>query len=257
MKQLRVFVNSKLESSSAADITDFVNTEKGFHVENDHFKGSILVRVKNFHKEHDVTLLHLSDDYFGTKKRLFSIQIEGMFKSEVNGDDLMLGAEFRRPITTPPFTSLLVEFAKFIDPGLHVENLNAKNADVSNGRYPMIYSPILCAINVMRIESSNSVLMSHKNVITEDTSMQTNNLTSESKRRSHFLQKPNRKAFTFKPNLIYKFDWFSPYVNWNTFELSMGLKVKVEKYLNGQGVTFVGRTRDHSRVFFVIEFRLV
>jgi hypothetical protein len=81
--------------------------------------------------------------------------------------------------------------------------------------------------------------------------------TNASQRRKHFLHKPNRTEFQFDPDRVYGFDWFSPYINWNAFELQLGLNIKASRYLNGQPARFVVRNRDKSKIFFVIEFHLV
>ena len=79
-----------------------------------------------------------------------------------------------------------------------------------------------------------------------------------SQRRKHFLNEANRRAFTFEPySVVYGFDWFSPYVDWNTFELAMGLRINARRYLNGQPVRFRLRSRSEpTLVYFVIELSL-
>jgi hypothetical protein len=82
-------------------------------------------------------------------------------------------------------------------------------------------------------------------------------LATSSERRKYFLDAGRRKNFLFNTDTVYGFDWFSPFIDWNRFEIHMGLHLDASKYLNGQPVRFFARTRDSSRIFFCVEFHFL
>lgn len=69
-------------------------------------------------------------------------------------------------------------------------------------------------------------------------------------RRNWFLDENRRKAFTYHPDVVYSWDFFSPYVDVNRMQLKMGLTIDMSYYLDGQPLKYQARTRDGSIVFF-------
>ena len=56
-------------------------------------------------------------EYFRSRSRQFSFQVEGRFKKPVNGDDLYWDISFPYPLTGLPFfTPMVVKFLQYLDP---------------------------------------------------------------------------------------------------------------------------------------------
>ena len=78
--------------------------------------------------------------------------------------------------------------------------------------------------------------------------------TSASARRRHYLDVQKRKDFTFQPDTLYSFDFFSPYVDVNKMQVKLGIKIDLRYYLNDQPITYYARMRDDpEKVLFRIE----
>lgn len=80
---------------------------------------------------------------------------------------------------------------------------------------------------------------------------------STSHRRSHFQSEEARRQFVFKPDLVHGFEFFSPYMNFNTGDVKLVLSLNVRKYLNDQPVRYTCRTLDGNTVFWAVQFEFV
>ena len=69
-------------------------------------------------------------------------------------------------------------------------------------------------------------------------------------RRAWFLNEERRKKFVYHPDVVYSWDFFSPYVDVNRMQLRMGVTIDVSYYLNGQPLKYQARTRDGKVIFF-------
>ncbi|KAI8357629.1 hypothetical protein B0O80DRAFT_445440 [Mortierella sp. GBAus27b] len=76
-------------------------------------------------------------------------------------------------------------------------------------------------------------------------------------RRKHFQSEQHRKDFVFNKDLVYGFEFFSPHMDFNTFDIRLGLSLNVRKYLNSQPVRYTCRSLDGSKVFWAVEFELI
>ncbi|CAO3565924.1 unnamed protein product [Mortierella alpina] len=95
--------------------------------------------------------------------------------------------------------------------------------------------------------------------VEEDTTffMPDKNSLSTSQRRKHFQTEQNRKDFVYKTDLVHGFDFFSPHMDFNTFDIRMGLSMNIRKYLAGQPVRYVCRTLEGDTIFWAVQFELV
>ncbi|KAF9303862.1 hypothetical protein BGZ74_002880 [Mortierella antarctica] len=80
---------------------------------------------------------------------------------------------------------------------------------------------------------------------------------STPQRRKHFQSEQRRKKFVFRPELVHGFEFFSPHMDFNTFDIRMGLSMNIRKYLAGQPVRYTCRTLGGETVFWAVQFELV
>eukprot|EP00158_Paraphelidium_tribonemae_P009247 Partr_v1_DN28811_c1_g1_i2_m33878 putative Protein of unknown function (DUF1769) len=201
------------------------------------FSGGLRVFIKNYKSPASQSTAAADQlqqpQYFASSKRLFSIQFHGEFSEVVNGDDLVFGVEFERPLEVPYFTGIAVRFVKFIDPGLSV--------DVSS-RTPSMTSPLLCAMNAICAvaaavtDDHNGQRWPSLSSINDNFDTAVYGFNSVPARRKFFQDARNRRDFVFRPGVQYSFEFFNPFVNWNSFDIELGMKFNVLRYLNNQPV---------------------
>jgi hypothetical protein len=93
--------------------------------------------------------------------------------------------------------------------------------------------------------------------VEEDTTFFKSKAMTTAQRRKHFQTEEARKQFVFKTDLVYGFEFFSPHMDFNTFNIHIGLSMNILKYLRGQPVRYTCRTLDGDVVFWVVQFELV
>ncbi|KAG0047038.1 hypothetical protein BGZ83_007832 [Gryganskiella cystojenkinii] len=76
-------------------------------------------------------------------------------------------------------------------------------------------------------------------------------------RRKHFQTEEARRQFVYRTDLVHGFEFFSPHMDFNTFDIRMGLSMNIRKYLAGQPVRYTCRTLNGDTVFWAIQFELV
>ncbi|KAG0344548.1 hypothetical protein BG004_004363 [Podila humilis] len=79
-----------------------------------------------------------------------------------------------------------------------------------------------------------------------------------SERRSFYSKSDNLKKHEYKPEHVYGFDFFNPYLNFANFTLKVpGFSVDITRYWDGQPLTYVMKAKNNSAVFLAIQFELV
>jgi hypothetical protein len=251
-------------------------------IDTDLFQGRISVRIKNFTGVDPDGVDHRKDTpYFDggySKGMSWSMQIQGRFKVDVNGDDLIFGNEFDRPIKDhlPYGTSLALQFAKVVDPNLE-HDLYADR--------PHAWSPYLATmprISSHQVKDNTSVdnwpaFPAAPDYIQEDISSLIPEELAEKEKdtvanfkgidkaheyRQRFMgNRAHRQEITIKPDQIITADFVNAYINFNDLTLhipfSGGLKFDLKKYWDGQPVRYICKDRKNDRVFFVIQFDIV
>ncbi|KAF9405182.1 hypothetical protein BGZ94_003716 [Podila epigama] len=80
---------------------------------------------------------------------------------------------------------------------------------------------------------------------------------STTQRRKYFQSEAHRKGFVYRTDLVHGFEFFSPHMDFNTFDIRMGLSMNIRKYLTGQPVRYTCRTLNGDTVFWAVQFELV
>lgn len=136
-------------------------------IESDLFSGYLMVRMKDFNGAcpEDVSCLpNPKSDYFSAKQRLYTISVQGIFKEDVPGDDLIFGLEFDHPIKTPPGASIGLRIARWLEPNLDYE---------LNGSEPFMVAPrnnykiiiVLTCINFLAVHSKDEFIKEFPTVL--------------------------------------------------------------------------------------------
>lgn len=121
-------------------------------VNNEHFTGHIVFRVKDFRggftpieeeTGEEKPIIKSSAGYFKGHRRAFSMQINGRFKKQWTGDDIMFGTFFYRAIPLPSLSRVALALAQQIDPSMVYQ---------LKGDQPYICSPIICAMNTVNVQ---------------------------------------------------------------------------------------------------------
>ena len=255
-----------------------------------HFEGHVVVRVKDFDGVVPGGCTPTpTSAYFGSRRRQFSIQCTGRFKEAFNCNDVVFGAVFDAKVSPPTGTWLALKFASMIDPALEME----VNGDSPYFLSPLVCamntmstetatsatsdcSPVdslISSTNSLSIVGEQAVFRKSpsslpnwtfggKEELKENSALLCPNNADfnprdSSARRKYFQKLSNRLAVTFVPEMVYMFEIFAPFINMNTFDLSLGINVNVFKLLNNQPMRLVAKCRNSNKTFFCVEFRLV
>ncbi|KAK3834800.1 MAG: hypothetical protein JOS17DRAFT_682251 [Linnemannia elongata] len=231
------------------------------------FKGRAVVRIKDFVGiTNDGSDPITNSDYFKGRNRRFSFQIEGRFKKEWDGQQVYFGTDFDRSVELPDGFEMMLKVCRYIDPVV-------RTSLTKDGK-PWILSPLVSSINTMTAWRPNDVrppsppltprpsgmpLGPWRQYVDEDTTFFLPGKPSltTAQRRKYFQTEQNRKDFTFKTDVVHGFEFFSPHMDFNTFDIRLGLSMNVRKYLGGQPVRYICRTLDGETVFWAVQFELV
>jgi len=302
-KGLRVRIGPNNEILTLCEVN---KDKKPLFVYNDNFIGNVTVRVVNFSGiTPDNSPPIPMTDYFGKRKRLFSVQIQGRFRKEWSFDHINFGGAFDHKVTLPIGASLAIKLAQMIDPAL--ENNIAEDE-------PSMTSPILCQMNMVNVTKAKTPLNELPEIpwdklknsnrtsfnkgclattepeafgikpdvylndwvwggeteLKEDTTLLLSEDVGNARpfeiddlaaRRKYFQKQENRQHNKFTPDKIYNLEIFAPFINLNTFDISLGININIIRYLNNQPLKLVARTNSNypgeREEFLNLEFDLV
>ncbi|KAF9933966.1 hypothetical protein FBU30_003910 [Linnemannia zychae] len=349
MVKLRVCVGGSYTTLNITNCNDELNP---LEFETPEFKGRAVIRIRNFvGVTNDGSPPIYCSDYFKGHNRKFSIQVEGRFKREWDGEQIYFGTDFDRGVELPSGFESMLKIAKYIDPVVKtslnkddkpwilsplVSSINTLAAwkpqdanlpsppltplhnpdvtqhepnamwgflnklkrgsrssaastsshtsqDVYENQSPVVnnsndqfdddrsrYSSTASSMSDYRSDSiptftsvqneyddSGMPLGRWRQSLEEDTTFFLNKAISTSQRRKHFLTEEARQKFIFRTDLVYGFEFFSPHMDFNTFDIRIGLSMNIVKYLCGQPVRYTCRTLSGDVVFWAVQFELV
>ncbi|WFD41845.1 hypothetical protein MPSI1_000481 [Malassezia psittaci] len=174
MPRLEVKVGPDRFHMEAANVNDFLNPNE---INSPYFCGRVLVRILNAPGAQEG---QPGREYFQDRTRKFCIQIEGRFRHEWSGDDILFGTDFDKfvPFPRAPFNAGM-HVARLIDPCTYYEE------HPPSGR-PYIMSPYLACMNVFCAwpapdHMENAVIVYYDQDHEENTAYTVNPLTYEHK----------------------------------------------------------------------------
>ncbi|KAK6534448.1 hypothetical protein TWF281_005774 [Arthrobotrys megalospora] len=246
-----------------------VNTERPLHFDTDLISTDLFVRIQNYRGTD--TSLPSTSPYFTTpphsaNKDKYSISFSPLiFKdSSINGDDLVLGNDFDRPIrqNLPPGFSIAWRVARWIvDPGLDGDPWADK---------PWLEGRALSSVNVLDVgdrdykkDNSGEVDVLEEGLYksklkSEDGTDETENIPKDGPARmKFFVQEEERKKFVFEKGEKYWADFYNPYLDFNEFALNLpGISIHILQYWDGQPLRYVLKNRVDQTVYLVVQFTL-
>ena len=178
-------------------------------------------------------------------------------------------------IVSPPTGAwVAIKFANLIDPALATDIYAEK---------PWLYSPLLCSMNTVSVSKNDTIIPFTRDAFSksiesypdshlflgkwiwsgvfedlkEDNSLLGGNFENNfADRRRYYQKSENRDTNTFKLDHIYNLEIFAPFIDLNTFDLSLGININVLPYLNSQPIRLICKSKSLNVVLFVIEFDL-
>lgn len=272
-QQLQIRIGSCLDTLKIVEI----NSEKPELVENNHFKGRLVVRVSPTGTTTSGPQKHpLKPAYFTGKSRMFSIQFhKAKFKQKWNAADIRWVACFEKPIDPPFGSSIALKFARLIDPSLE--------ADLYS-QAPSLGSPLLCAfheLNIRRLakaaterdlesdldryaqwldaaareQDDDGVLNLLQENIPENTTILFGKTLSTSQRRNRLKNVKELSKIEIGPDMLISGDFFGPGLDLWTYRINLGIDLgNFERYINGQPIRFMAKSISTGTIFFVVEF---
>jgi hypothetical protein len=198
-------------------------------------------------------------------------------------DDVLFGSYSDSKIIPPPGISIPLKLVSVIDPSFQHDLFSER---------PWIASPLISAANTINVETGDSLHIGHpkwrwggSKKLEEETSSflqqipeskQRNSVSTFSKVMSTFSQsavsldpkssddrrrvmanKSVREDLSFTPENIYNFEFFSPFVDFNTFDLTMGIRINMLQYINYKPFTYMVKSKIKDSPILIIEFALV
>ncbi|CAM9289874.1 unnamed protein product [Ectocarpus fasciculatus] len=208
------------------------------------FKGRLLVRVAGLPGDG-------AQDYFRGKKRLMQCAVQGEFKKELPFDRVYTGQAYDRPFTQLPAKWLIRSAFSLI------RRLSPALREDITGERPYMVSPLAATAQSMRAEAPGDEV-----AIVGDLGEETGLLgesfmdsrVPSSARKKFFNNPRNLKAYSFKPGVVYTFDFYQHLYNAVTFELDLGFrKVKLADYLNHQPAQIMALDFDTGEMLWNVE----
>ncbi|KAJ6113662.1 hypothetical protein N7523_006979 [Penicillium sp. IBT 18751x] len=243
-----------------------VNEDRSLRIENEHACVRLCVRIQDYTGYPDNSPktnpyfthpLHTNDQY--------SLSFAITFKKPVNGDSLLFGNDFDRPIRDrlPSGFKTALRLVKWaIDPALDGDPYADK---------PYLYSPGLASWNHFRIGPANMKDHEghalHEEVVEEGAEGDGVEAREglgvplpEDERKKYFRDEQTRKEFVFEPGRVYWVDFGNPYLVFSDFSLRLhGININVLKHIdeNNHHLRYVLKNRDTDDIYLVLLFTLV
>ncbi|CBF81081.1 hypothetical protein AN5207.2 [Aspergillus nidulans FGSC A4] len=237
-----------------------VNEDKTLHISNEHAATNLTVRIQNYTGFPNGA--PRSNPYFDHpdhSKDQYSISFGIAFKKPINGNDLVFGNDFDRPIRDrlpPGFNGALRVAQWTIDPTLDGDAYADK---------PYLYSPALATWNRLRVGKKEK-LPDVQGIVEEgeedgvDVRSAKGVPEDVNGRRSYFQNEERRKEWEFEEGRVYYADFGNQYLDFNEFTLRLpGFNINALHYIDEKthSLRYVLKSRTSGEVYLVVLFTLV
>ncbi|KAF9432129.1 hypothetical protein BGZ76_011231 [Entomortierella beljakovae] len=114
------------------------------------------------------------------------------------------------------------------------------------------------AATTQQNDQDDSTSQQEEEVVVADTKNEATKNLSVGERRSFFSKEANLSKHRYRPDQVYGFDFFNPFLNFANFTLKVpGFSVDITRYWDGQPLTYVVKSRDSSAVFFAFQYEIL
>ncbi|KAL7540084.1 hypothetical protein ACHAWF_006589 [Thalassiosira exigua] len=201
-------------------------------IDTDLFKGCFYIRIRKVDPHADDAEKHKA--YFGDKKRMYQMVIQGQFKKEgLTFKDILIGNVYDRPLKGVPHGTigkLIKKTVETMAPGM--------NFGVFDDERPAVLVPI-GACQTFRADLPGKEPTDFNNI--EEDATRLGKFDSISKRRKG-LGKPSHAAkYKIDTNHVYTFEFFDNIMDFGTFHkhiaLFGGINVDLVPFLDSQSVS--------------------
>lgn len=245
------FTPGSLLTKTAKPLNLPINSEENpVLFETELFKGQVVIRVKDAEAE--------PSEYFSAKGRTekYSIQIEGYFKKELPGNEVLFGAAFDKELKPPYFfpLSFMMRVVKGFVPNLHYSLESS----------PWFMESLLTSTDTLFIKNEIKKFPAEMEPCVEESKQITPaNIPTRSgkkaERRKYFSKEENRQQVRFETKKLYSFNFISSFLDLNTFYFNLGaIRKDIAPYLNEQPLRFeskwVGSQGENKGLLWSIEF---
>ncbi|CAN0434464.1 unnamed protein product [Ascophyllum nodosum] len=215
------------------------------------FKGRLLMRVKGL-TSGVPDQGHGAQAYFRGKKRLVQCAVQGCFKKEMPFDRAYTGQAFQRPFTKVP-AKWLVRSAFAV-----MRRLSPALREDITGDRPYMVSPLAATSQSIRAEEPGERSCAIVGDLDEETALLGGSFMERrvpaSARKKFFANPHNLKAYSYKPGVVYTFDFYQHLYDAVTMEMDLGLtKVKLADYLNQQPLQIMALDFETKEMLWNIE----
>ncbi|KAG9120233.1 hypothetical protein FRC07_004355 [Ceratobasidium sp. 392] len=200
-----------------------------------------------------------SDTYFAHESRsthTWSIRIQGRFLKEINGNNLLFGNVFDRPLTLPWGFGAALNFVQYVDPTLEHDLYGDK---------PWALSPLLSTMPYLQrtqLAANNPVPSIPSTLLTEDKfepplASALEKDSNPTTRRKYFTDEARRKEINLTPKDLISADFCYGYLQFPglKFILPGGIQFDLMSYYDERPVHFVCKERGtDGKTFFVVSF---
>ncbi|KAL2848144.1 hypothetical protein BJY01DRAFT_161022 [Aspergillus pseudoustus] len=263
--RLKVTAGGDYDPSAHKDVP--VNEPQTLRIDNYHASTKLSVRIQNYTGYPDNA--PSTNPYFNHplhEKDQYSISFAISFKQPVNGNDLLFGNDFDRPIRDrlPPGFNAALRLAQWtIDPSLDGDAYADK---------PYLYSPGVATWNQFRVggkvDGDGGNVPDVHDLVIEEGGEGDGLAVREGKgvprtvqeRRSHFQNEAKRKEWEFEAGRVYLADFGNQYLDFNEFTLRLpGFNINALHYIDEKthSLRYVLKNRTTGEVYFVVLFTLV
>ncbi|KAL5338423.1 hypothetical protein BJX70DRAFT_367016 [Aspergillus crustosus] len=264
--RLKVTAGPSYDPSTHQDVP--VNEAKTLHLKNEHASTNLSVRIQDYTGyPDDAPKTHPHFTHSSHTKDQYSITFGITFNKPVNGNDLLFGNDFDRPIRDrlpPGFNAALRLVQWTIDPSLDGDAYADK---------PYLYSPGVATWNQFRVgKKGGSPPDVHDLVVEEgeddndDDDGGGDNVREGlgvpetiDGRRGFFGKEENRKAWEFEKDRVYYAGFGNGYLDFNEFTLRLpGFNINALNYIDKKthSLRYVLKNRNGD-IYFVVVFTLV
>ncbi|CAE6425468.1 unnamed protein product [Rhizoctonia solani] len=248
---LKVFLGPSVDDLKEISYND----DSSHAIQSSLFDGVVSVHIKGDFGDNN----EIKDTYFNEESRAtstWSIGIQGRFLKGVNGNDILFGNVFDRPLNLPWGFGAILNLAKYVDPTLEHDLYGEK---------PWALSPFLSTMPYLQrieIDPAAPVPACLSVPITEERSRPALAHGSESSpaaRRKYFTVESHRKEVNFTPKDLIQADFVHGYLQFPSLTIALpgGVQFDLMYYYDERPVHFVCKKRGTEETFFVVSFTVI